>query len=365
MKTRRAGPVSVFLLYALLILFTLSLAACGGGGEDLSSWERDPIVPGYSMADVDIGSPFSAVQEIHGDPDQKLKDGGYHYAYYGRIAEAGKIDDPASWRMVVTLYDNGNGYLDAADEVGSVEVSAPYYGATLSGVGIGSSPGDIEAEFGPCESVSETRGPGGEDLALYSYPHRGIDFLVSRRTSVITVIVTAYGGLETVDAAGGADAKGGLFGIHGAAPIVPGQTAAGIIIGDEFRSVRDKYGGPDSTGSTTEGLVFATYTGGYGTWKLNVYLEDSDGNDSLGDFDLVVSISVRFPYAGRTPKGVGIASSTADAVKEFGPPERQTNATHQGEELTILEFNSKGIVFAARAASGEIVEIDVNRSLAP
>lgn len=365
MVTRRANPVAASLLYVVLFLLAVAAAACGGGGEELSSWERDPIVPGYSMAEVNIGDPFSAVQEIRGDPDQKLKDGGYHYAYYGRLSEEGKIDDPASWRMVITLYDDGNGYLDGADEVGSIEVSAPYYGLTSGGVGIGSSPGDVEAEFGPCESITETQGPGGESLYLYSYPRKGVDFLVSRRASVITVVVTAYGGLKAVEDSDGDDAQGGLFGIFEAAPILPGQTAAGINVGDEFRTVKEKYGGPDSTGFTTEGLVYATYTGGYGPWKLNVYLEDRDGNNALGDFDTVVSISVRSPYAGRTPRGVGISSSSADAVKEFGPPERQSNVQHQGEELTILEYNTKGIVFAARAASGEIVEIDVNRTLVP
>jgi hypothetical protein len=367
MSKGHANPVAVILLSTALLVFMVTLAACGGGdGEDLSSWERDPIVPGYSMADVNIGDPFSAVQEMHGDPEQKLKDGGYQYAYYGRIREGGKIDDPASWRMVVTLYDDGNGYLDAADEVGSIEVSAPYYGLTTGGVGIGSTAGDVEGEFGQCESITETQGPNGETLLQYSYVEKGIDFLISRRDGVITVVVTAYGGLRPAgEDNGGDDAQGGLFGVYGSAPIIPGQTLAGINVGDEFRAVRDIYGGPDSTGFTTEGLVYATYTGGYGPWKLNVYLEDKDANNSLGDFDTVVSISVRSPYAGLTPKGVGISSSTTGAVAEFGPPEIQSNVNYQGEDLTILEYNSKGIVFAARSASGEIIEIDVNRPLAP
>ena len=90
---------------------------------------------------MNIGDPFSAVQEIHGDPERNLKDGGYHYAYYGRTREGGAVDDPASWRLVVTLYDNGNGYLDAEDEVGAIEISSPYAGRTSGEVGIGSSPG--------------------------------------------------------------------------------------------------------------------------------------------------------------------------------------------------------------------------------
>jgi len=353
--------------FTLLALSAISSAACGGGArEDLSAWDRDPIVPGYSCADVNIGDPFSAVQEIHGDPEQKLKDGGYLYAYYGRIREGGNVDDPASWRMVVTLYDNGNTYLDAEDEVGAVEVSSPYYGLTSGGVGIGSTPGDVEAEFGPCESISETAGPDGSSLLLYSYVQKGVDFLISRTDGVITAVVTAYGGLRPVEVEGGnGDAQGGLFGIYGSAPVLPGQTVAGINVGDEFRAVKEKFGGPDSTGFTTEGLVYATYTGGYGPWKLNVYLEDKDANNSLGDFDIVVSISVRSPYAGRTPKGTGIGSPSADVVKEFGPPERQSDVTHQGEALTIMEYNSKGIVFASVTVSGDVVEIDVNRPLTP
>ncbi len=360
----RVQPLTAILLSALLLAVAVTVAACGEGVETAATWEDDPIVPGYSVAEVNIGDPFSAVQEVHGDPELKLKDGGYHYAYYWRTREGGEINDPASWRMVVTLYDNGNGFLDAGDEVGSVEVSAPYTGMTSGGVGLGSTPGDVEEEFGQCENITDAQGASGESLQLYSYVHRGIDFLISPRDGVITAVVYTRGGLRPVEDGDGDDAQGGLFGIHSSAPIVPGQTAAGISIGDEFRTVKEKYGSPDNSGFTTEGLVYATYTGGYGTWKLNLYLQDKDGNDSLGDFDTVVSISVRHPYAGRTPKGVGIASSSADAVKEFGPPEKQSDVEHQGEKLTIMEYNSRGIVFAARTASGEIVEIDVNQPLA-
>lgn len=365
MNVPRPRPVAAALLLALSAMLAAGVAACGGSGADLSAWDRDPIVPGYSMADVNIGDPFSAVQGVHGEPERKLKDGGYHYAYFARTREGGNIDDPASWRLVVTLYDNGNGFLDAEDEVGSIEVSSPYYGLTAGGVGLGSTAGEVEAEFGECESVSETRGPDGEELQLYSYVQKGVDFLLSGRDGVITIVVTSYGGLRAVEEDEGDGAQGGLFGTFETAPIIPGQTAAGINVGEEFRAVRKIFGDPDSTGFTTEGLVYATYTGGYGPWKLNIYLEDKDGSHSLGDFDLVVSIAVRHPYAGRTPKGVGISSSTADAAAEFGPPERQNDVKHQGEDLTIMEYNTKGIVFAAKSGSGEIIEIDVNRPLAP
>lgn len=347
-----------------LAALALSACSCGKGGVDLAPWERDPIVPGYSLAEIEIGAQFSAVREVHGDPADKRKEGGYLYAYYGRTREGGHIDDPASWRLVVTLYDNGNGYLDAGDEVGAVEVSAPYFGKTAGGVGIGSSPQDLEAEFGKAESVTSSTGEGGEVLELYSYLQRGVEFLVSTQEGVVTVLVTAYGGLRAVESGGDSGGKaGGVFGSYGSAPIIPGQTAAGIMVGDDFKAARDLYGPPDSTGFTTEGFVFATYTGGYGTWKLNLYLEDKDKNDALGDYDTVVSISVRSPYQGKTPKGVGIGSSSNDVIKEFGKPERQSTVSHQGEETTIMEYNSKGIVFAVRAGSGEVVEIDVNRPL--
>jgi len=366
MKRISRGSATACLVFAALAVLAVTITACGGdSGEDLSAWDRDPIVPGYSVADVNIGDPFSAVQEIHGDPERNLKDGGYHYAYYARIREGGEVDDPASWRLVVTLYDDGNGYLDAEDEVGAIEISAPYAGKTSGEVGIGSSPGEVEGEFGPCESITETQGPDGEKLELYSYVERGVEFLITPRDGVITVVITAYGGLLPVeDTDGGDNAQGGLFGEFASAPIVPGQTAAGINVGDEFQSVKKKYGGPDSTGFTTEGLVYATYTGGYGAWKLNVYMEDMDQNDSLGDFDIVVSISVRLPYEGKTPKGVGIGSPSSDVSTEFGPAERQSIAMHQGEELIIMEYNSRGIVFAVNSASSQVVEIDVNRPLA-
>lgn len=350
-------------LVALAILAML-VAACGGGGESLASWENDPIVPGYSVAEVNVGDPFSAVQEIHGDPVENRKDGGYLYAYYGRTQEGGRTDDPASWRMVVVLYDNGNGYLDVEDEVGAVEISAPYYGLTSGGVGIGSTKEEIEEEFWPCEDTASAQDPGGKELLLCSYSDIGVEFLLVENEGVITFVITADGGLRPMESdENGGDAQGGLFGQYEAAPIVPGQTVAGINVGDEFQTVKEKYGGPDSSGFTTEGLVYATYTGGYGSWKLNVYLEDTDENDSLGDFDTVVSISVRMPYVGKTAAGVGIGSPSSNLLKEFGPPERQNTSLHQGEEITIIEYNSKGIVFAVKATDGLVMEIDVNRPL--
>lgn|GEM_PF-1082243 len=351
-------------LPALACLVAFSSTACGRGRVSERTWERDPIVPGYSVADINIGDPFSAVQEVHGDPDEHRKDGGYLYAYYARTREEGGIDDPAAWRLVVTLYDQGNGYLDPGDEVGAVEVSSPYQGITSGGVGIGSTPQQVEEEFGACRNVSSTASPGGGELLLYSYTERGVEFLISPQEGVVTVMVTAYGGLRPVqEGEEGGEGQGGLFGAHQADPIIPGASAAGISVGDEFRTVRGIYGSPDSAGSTTEGLVYATYTGGYGTWKLTLYLEDTDKNDSLGDFDAVVSICLRHPYAGKTPKGVGIGSPQADVLKEFGTPQRQSTAMHQGEQTTIMEYNAAGIVFALKATSGEVIEIDVNRPL--
>ena len=364
MNNKGRKPLTVCISLMALVVLAMLITACGGGGGELATWEDDPIVPGFSIAEINIGDPFSAVQEIHGDPVENRKDGGYLYAYYGRTQEGGKIDDPASWNVVVILYDNGNGYLDADDEVGAVEVSAPYSGLTASGVGIGSSQEDMEGEFGPCENTATAEDQEGRELLLYSYSDLGVEFLLAGRDGIITVVVTADGGLRPVESDGDSgDAQGGLFGQYEAAPIVPGQTIAGINIGDEFRAVEEKYGAPDNSGSTTEGFVFATYTGGYGSWKLNVYLEDSDGNDSLGDFDIVVSVSVRAPYAGKTAAGVGIASPSSDVLTEFGPPESQTTSLHQGEEITIMQYNSRGIVFAVKASDGAVVEIDVNRPL--
>jgi len=349
---------------ALVILLAAGISACSGGGDNTRQWTDDPIVPGYSMAEVNIGDPFSSVQGIHGDPAENRREGGYIYVYYYRLQEEGELDDPGTWNLVVTLYDNGNDYLDPEDEVEAIEVFPPYSGQTSGGNGMGSSAGDLEEEFGPCDSITESAGQNGERLQLYSYIDRGVEWLLSRRDGVVTVLVTDYGGLRPVeDADDGDEAQGGLFGIFGAAPIVPGQTVAGINIEDDFITVEEKFGSPDSTGFTTEGLVYATYTGGYGAWKLNVYLEDKDQNNSLGDFDTVVSVGVRSPYAGTTAGGVGIGSPEAAITKEFGAPDRESIMSHLGEEAKILEYNTRGIVFAVKTVSGEIVEIDVNRSL--
>jgi hypothetical protein len=363
MTVRNGHILHTIITTALIALLAAGISACNG--EDTTrQWGDDPIVPGYSMAEVNIGDPFSAVQSAHGDPAENRREGGYIYAYYYRLQEEGGLDEPGTWNLVITLYDNGNGYLDPEDEVGAVEVFPPYNGLTSGGNGMGSSAGDIEEEFGPCDSITESSGQDGERLELYSYTERGVEWLLSRRDGVGTVLVTAYGGLRPVeDSDDGGEAQGGLFGIFEAAPIVPGQTMAGINIEDDFITVEEKYGSPDSSGFTTEGLVYATYTGGYGAWKLNLYLEDKDQNNSLGDFDTVVSIGVRSPYNGTTAGGVGIGSPQSAITTEFGPPERDSTMSHLGEETKILEYNTKGIVFAVNAVSGNVVEIDVNRPL--
>ena len=335
------------------------ISGCNKGTNNAASWQRDPIVPGYSLAEVNVGDSFSAVQSVHGDPDQKRGDGGYQVAYYSRIAEDGDLDDPGAWELVVTFYDDGNGLLDEADEAGAIEVSGSYSGTTSGGIGLGNTAQDIEGEYGSCENISEAGSQ--HDLLLYSYEARGVDFLLSAGR-IMTVMVTAYGGLRSIEEDESLNGvQGGLFGIYQSAPIVPGRTVAGINIGDEFRAVKEKYGDPDDSGSTTESLVFATYTWGYGSWKLNVYMEDKDKNSTLGDFDTVVSISVRFPYKGKTPKGITIGSAETAVTTEFGTPDNQTTFQHQGEETKILEYNSKGIVFALNTSSSQVTEIDVNR----
>lgn len=363
---RAGGNVPVALLLLTLALSALALPGCRKGSEYLAGWQGDPIVPGYSAADIEIGSTFSAVLEVHGEPDDHRREGGYICAYYHRTREGGRIDDPASWLLVVTLYDQGNGYLDPEDEVGAIEVSEPYEGRTSGGVGIGSAVAEVEGEFGPCPSVSITPSKGEGELLLYSYVDRGVEFLVSPEKGVLTVVVTAYRGLRPFkEKSEEGTGEEGVFGSHRADPILPGQSAAGITVGSDFRSVKELYGPPNSEGHTTEGLVYATYTWGYGSWKLTVYLEDRDQGKGLDDYDTVVSICLRHPYAGRTPRGVGIGSSQAEVIKEFGPPERQTTGPHQGEQVTVLEYNTKGIVFAVRAQNGEVMEIDVNRPLSP
>lgn len=142
---------------------------------------------------------------------------------------------------------------------------------------------------------------------------------------------------------------------------MPGSSCAGINIGDNFLWVKDLYGLPNLSGSLGEGLVFASYTGGTGSWKLNLYLEDTDGDRKPGDYDVVISVGVRSPYAGKTPKGTGIGSRQGDVSKEFGPPEFEDKRIIGGESINIWQYPKKGIVFAINASSGEVVEIDVNR----
>lgn len=348
----------------LAFVGSLLLAGGCGGGSSLPSRspEEAPIVPGFSLAQIDIDATFSSVKEIYGEPDEKVFEEGYLHVYYQRLNETVERDYLGAWHMVVILYDNGNGELDGEDRVGQIEVSKPYYGKTNQGNGMGSTSSQLEEEFGPCEYVSRLD-VGGKAFLDYSYARRGIEFVLEEESQqVITVVVTAYGGLRPATNQGNpySLSVGEIFPATGNEPIMPGESVAGIRIGDPFFKVKDIYGLPNLTGNTGE-VVYATYTGGTSSWKLNVYLEDTDEDRRPGDYDVVISICVRFPYAGKTSRGVGIGSRMADVQKEFGPPQIQERSILGAEVVLIWQYPDKGIVLAIEESSGKVVEIDVNK----
>ncbi len=352
------------LLWPWLFLALILVTGCWGRGysEPPRDVEHAPIVPGFSLAGIDIDSGFSTVREIYGEPEAKIYEGGYLHLYYGRLKQEVERDFPGAWHLVLILYDNGNGELDDSDRVGQIEVSEPYYGTTLKQNGLGSSPRDLEDEFGECSSVSRLD-MGSAIFLNYAYSRVGVEFLVEEASGqVITVVVTAQGGLKPAAFSDGnlQVSTGDVFLVTGREPILPGVSAAGIKVGDLYSRVKEIYGLPNQTGSNDE-LVYASYTGGSGGWKLTVYMEDTDKNRRPGDFDIVLSINLRYPYAGKTPRGVGIGSTSMDVSREFGAPSIKERTTMGGPIIQIWQYPEKGIVFAIDEETSRVVEIDVNR----
>ncbi len=348
---------------ALLALAALASGGCGGGdGSERNAPEYGPIVPGYSLARLDIDAPLSTVRETLGEPDEYDYRNGYVYAYFQRMQEAASPEDPEAWHYVVVFYDDGDQDLGEGDRVGQIEATAPYYGTTSGKNGLESTPQEMLGEFGEFDG-SSTAEYDGKTYRSYVFTRRGFEFIAEEGTDrVVTLVVTPLGGLKPSQDPGKTYevSNGDVFKATGNEPVVPGASAAGIDIGDNFIWVKDLYGLPNLSGSLGEGLVYATYTGGYGGWKLNVYLEDTDQDDRPGDYDIVISIAVRYPYNGRTAKGVGINSKQADVSKEFGTPETEQKTNMGGEATLLWQYPSKGIVFAINETSG-VQEIDVNR----
>lgn len=348
---------------AALLLAALAAGGCGGGpGRERDAPEYGPVVPGYSLARVDIDAPYSSVREVLGEPDEYEYKNGYVYAYFGRAREDAHREDPESWHYVVVLYDDGDHDLSDGDTVGQVEVTGPYHGTTSGKNGLESTPREMLGEFGEFDGSSAAEF-GGRTYRSYVFTRRGFEFVAEEGTDrVVTLVVTPLGGLKPARNPGRSYevSSGDVFKHTGAEPVVPGSSLAGIDIGDNFLWVKDLYGLPNLSGNLGEGLVYATYTGGAGGLKLNLYLEDADRDERPGDYDVVISIAVRFPYAGRTARGVGIGSRQADVGREFGPPEFQQTANMGGEAVQLWQYPSKGIVFAINETSG-VQEIDVNR----
>ncbi len=342
----------------LAVILSLTHFSCKGSGNAIPAWKEDPIVPGHSAALLFIGDRYGSALLAIGEPDQTREEGKVHSAYYDRL-EPSRRHGPAEWSLVVVLRDDGDGTLDGEDVVVSLEVSGDYQGRTPEDLGLGSTGEEIEARLGPCEATSTSLTEEGEELRLLSYPTRGIDFLVSPTKGAVTIIVTPPGGLNPILEESPIPAATDPFGPYGREPVLPGHSMAGITLGEELSSVRQKLGEPGSWGNTGEGLLYLAYTQGHGPWRLALYLEDSDGSGKPSAPDRVVSICVREPYAGKTKGGVGIGSSRSQVISEFGRADQEYRSPHRGEETIFLEYHHRGIVFAINAMSGLVVEMDV------
>lgn len=355
-------------LLALAALLGAGLLGCGNTRPAAPGPESDPLVPGYSAAGINIGADYSAVKALYGEPEYTQAQEGYLTIFYqptGRYDALVPGDErPAAWHLVFILNDEPrDGIADDGDTVASIEVAEPYLGKTAGGVGLGSDRPAMEEEFGPPEqaTVLETENPDAVITTCF-YPARGADFLVEENGGVIMVVITARGGLkpQVISPDTTPSNPGGLAGPSFSAPVVPGAQLAGISMGAYYPQVKSLYGSPDAQGSA-DGYVTAAYTGGSGNWKLYVYFEDLEKDGKLGDYDTVISINVTAPYTGKTAKGNGIGSKQASVDKEFGTPLLKYSNFRLGTEMQVWEYTTQGIVFAFDAATGAVVEIDVNR----
>ncbi|MHB8780215.1 MAG: hypothetical protein ACYC55_02360 [Candidatus Geothermincolia bacterium] len=358
-------------LTSLAIAFSLALPALAGCGEPRAlreGPEYEPIVPGYSIAGVDIGSDYSRLRQAAGEPYDAQQREGYLILFYqptDRYEFTAPADNrPGAWHMVATLYHASDDPepLDT-DKLASLELSAPYYGTTAAGNGLGSTREQIEAEFGTAESASDVIVDEPPlTITCLSYPTRGVQVLLEPETGALTYVVTEMGGLKPVvieDEERDRQPQGTVFGEQLAAAILPGAQLSGIGVGMPWQQVKAIFGPPDATGATTEGAVTAAYTGGYGNWKLCVHFEDLEKNRELTDFDPVVAICVTAPYAGTTKRGNGIGSTAASWKKEFGTPDMQQRTSIMGQDAQIWYYLSQGLVVAMETTGMTAIEVDV------
>ena len=145
-------------------------------------------------------------------------------------------------------------------------------------------------------------------------------------TGVVTVTFTADDGINRVAAT-----SIEVNVIH--ALIVPGREAAGIKLADEFETVKEMYGEPDSFDHN----LFSYWNQGHG---LSGFV------DSLG---LVDSLFLSSPNASKTAGGNGIGSALTSVESEFGAAQEiSDNEYDDGDDHWYWEL---GIQFDYDAGS--------------
>ncbi len=157
---------------------------------------------------------------------------------------------------------------------------------------------------------------------------------------------------------------------HSSDPIVPGYSAAGINIGDDYAAIQALYGEPESS-EVQQGYVTIFYqsTGRYGdlvpgdarpaAWHLIFILNDEPRDGVATATDTVASIEVAEPYKGKTIGGVGVGSDRATVEAEFGSPEQTTvmNTKNPDAEITACFYSAKGVDFLVEKDAGVLVAI--------
>lgn len=353
---------SIFIVLPVLLISS----GCGKDGEEVSTPLTEPIVPGYSLAGLLIGESFAAVEEKLGAADSREAMPGYIVLLYSigqePHEENGNMQAP---NLRVTFYDHNHDQTIADNElVGKIEVTMPYTGITYEGNGIGSTPEQIQEEFGEIEDPLASDPEG--IFKFYSYTEQGIEFALDKENErAFSVSVFERGGLKPVPIPEYADGNGaegdGIFRGFESEPVLAGTSVAGIAIDSSYSEVIQVLGEADEI-RTSPGFIELAYTGGYGNWKCMVTLLDNDNDRQPGEFDTVVSIAVKFPYQGTTPGGVGIGSNASLVSSEFGDPSAKRQEVIEGKKGEVWEYPNRGIVFAVESSSNTVVEINVNKN---
>lgn len=134
-----------------------------------------------------------------------------------------------------------------------------------------------------------------------------------------------------------------------------------IHLGDSFATVRGLLGAGKRTAAVNTRSYEWSLRGGVelAVWFANSNLDDDTPPVDVDDSDLVLWVSVRGAYPGRTPEGIGMGSLRAEveALSGYGAPP----ATVDVDGGTVAQYFTNGL-HLTYGADGRVVAVTVARA---